>query len=405
MVWIHGGGFRDGTGSMLLHDGEELAKKGVVLVTINYRLGPLGFLAHPELTRESDRGASGNYGLMDALTALQWVQRNIAQFGGDAGKVTIFGQSAGSMAVNCLQAPPLAKGLFRAVIGQSGASFNGMLNNGSLAEAEARGVKFAESMGAKSLAELRAKPANGLVTAAGFTPGPNSDGYVLPDAPLVLFQKGLQNHVPALAGSNSDEGRLFARGHVTAQQFIEQAHRKFGAAAGEYLKLYPAGSEAQAAESRQRSSTEESMGVNARLWAEARAKAGLKAYVYYFSRMTPGGGPPSMAAALPLGAPHGEDLAYVFNNINKTEALVASDTFHNAKPEAYDTKLADMVSSYWVNFAGNLDPNGPGLPRWDAFQAAKSDQVMELGDKAGMRSHPDNLGIEFLKIHPARTAQ
>jgi len=405
MVWIHGGGFRDGTGAMLLHDGEELAKKGVVLVTINYRLGSLGFLAYPELTRESDRGASGNYGLMDAIAALQWVQRNIAQFGGDPAKVTIFGQSAGSMAVNCLQASPLSKGLFRAVIGQSGASFNGMLNNGNLAEAEARGVKFAQSMGANSLADLRAKPAAALITAAGFASGPNTDGYVLPEAPLTLFQKGLENHVPALIGSNSDEGRLFARGHVTAQQFIEQAHQKFGAAADEYLKLYPAGSEAQAAESRQRSSTEESMGVNARLWAEAQTKAGLKAYVYFFSRMTPGGGPPSMAAALPLGAPHGEDLAYVFNNINKTEALVASDTFHNAKPDAYDTKLADMVSSYWVNFAKNLDPNGPGLPRWDLFQASKSDQVMELGDKVSMRSHPDNAGIEFLRNHPARAAQ
>ena len=405
MVWIHGGGFRDGTGAMLLHDGEELAKKGVVLVTINYRLGALGFLAHPELTRESDRGASGNYGLMDAIAALQWVQRNIAQFGGDAAKVTIFGQSAGSMAVNCLEASPLTKGLFRAVIGQSGASFNGMLNNGNLAEAEARGVKFAASMGAQSLAELRAKPANALVTAAGFTPGPNSDGYVLPEAPLVLFQKGLQNHVPALVGSNTDEGRLFARGGTTARQFIEQARQRYGDAAEQYLKIYPAGSDVQAVESRQRSATEENMGLNMRLWAEAQVKAGQKAYLYLFSRMTPGGPPPSMAAALPLGAPHGEDLAYVFNNINKTEALAASDTFHNAKPEAYDTKLADMVSSYWVNFAKNLDPNGPGLPHWEAFQAANSDQVMELGDKVGMRSHPDNAGIEFLRNHPARLAR
>jgi para-nitrobenzyl esterase len=404
MVWVHGGGFRDGTGAFPLHDGEELAKKGVVLVTLNYRLGVLGFLAHPELTKESDRKASGNYGLLDAIAALQWVQRNIAQFGGDPAKVTLFGQSAGSMAVNCIQASPLAKGLFRAVIGQSGASFGGMLNNGALQQAEERGVKFAEAAGAKTLADLRARPAPALIMTS-FTAGPNTDGYVLPDSPQALFEKGRQNRVPSIAGSNSDEGRLFARGQMTAQQFIEQARQRFGAAADEYLKLYPAGSDAQARESRQRSSTEESMGVNTRLWASYQAKAGLKAYVYFFSRMTPGGPPPSMAAALPLGAPHGEDLAYAFNNVGKVDALRASDTFHDAQPEAYDLKLADMMSSYWVNFAKTLDPNGPGLPRWEAFNPSKSDQVMELGDKVGMRAHPDNAGIVFLEKHPAATAR
>ncbi len=405
MVWVHGGGFRTGTGALLLHDGVELAKKGVVLVTINYRLGVIGFLAHPELTRESDRNASGNYGLMDAIAALQWVQRNIAQFGGDPAKVTLFGQSAGSMAVNCVQASPLAKGLFRAVIGESGASFHGMLNNGALTEAEGRGAKFAESVGARSLADLRALPATTLVAAA-FTAGPNTDGYVLPEDPFTIFQKGRQNRVAALVGSNSDEGSLFARGRLTAQQFIEQARQKYGDAAAEYLKLYPAGSDAQAAESRQRSTTEESMGLNVRLWAGAQVKSGSKAFVYYFSRVTPGGPPVNVApGSLRLGSPHGEELVYVFNNIGNTEALRNSDTFRDARPEAYDAKLADIVSSYWVNFAKHLDPNGSGLPRWVAFELAKSDQVLELGDTVGMRAHPDNAGIEFLERHPARAAQ
>jgi len=400
MLWIHGGGFRDGTGAMLLHDGEQLARKGVVLVTINYRLGVLGFLAHPELTTESDRHASGNYGLMDAIASLEWVERNIARFGGDPAKVTIFGQSAGSMAVNCLQASPLAKGLFRAVIGESGASFNGMLNNGALAEAEAMGVKFAASVGATSLADLRARPAAELTT-AGFSAGPNTDGYVLPEAPLALFQEGKANLVPALIGSNSDEGRLFARGRMSAHEFVEQAHRRFGAAAGEYLKLYPADSDAQAMESRQRSGTEENMGLNVRLWAEAQAKAGVRAYVYYFTRVTPGGAPVNTAPDVPrLGAPHGEELAYVSNSIGNAEALRNSDTFRNAQPDAYDLKLADMVSSYWVNFARTLDPNGGSLPRWPAFDPAHSDLVMELGDKVGMRAHPDNAGIVFLEKHP-----
>jgi para-nitrobenzyl esterase len=399
MVWIHGGGFRDGTGAMLLHDGVELAKKGVVLVTINYRLGQLGFLAHPELTKESDRNASGNYGLMDAIAALEWVKRNIAVFGGDPTKVTIFGQSAGSMAVNCVQASPLAKGLFRAAIGQSGASFGRLLNNGSLADAERNGVKFAGAAGAHSLAELRAKPAEELMRVP-FTPGPNIDGWVLPESPMALFDHGRQNRVPVLVGSNSDEGRLFARGRMTAQQFKEDARKRFGDAASEYLAIYPADSDEQARESRQRASTQESMGLNARLWAKAQAKIGLKAYVYYFTRVTPGGPPFNTAPDLPrLGAPHGEDLAYASNNIGNIEALRNSDTFRNAEPVEYDRKLADIMSSYWVNFAKNLDPNAPGLPKWAAFDPAAADQVMELGDRVGMRSHPDNAGVVFLEKH------
>jgi para-nitrobenzyl esterase len=157
MFWIHGGGFRDGYGSMALHDGEEVAKKGVTVVTINYRLGVIGFFAHPELTRESGHKASGNYGLMDDIAALQWVQRNIAAFGGDPAKVTIFGQSAGSASVSCLHASPLAKGLFRAVINESGSSFGRTV---PLAQSEQAGLKFAESQGAKSIAELRSKPAS-----------------------------------------------------------------------------------------------------------------------------------------------------------------------------------------------------------------------------------------------------
>ena len=402
MVWIHGGGFRDGTGAMLLHDGTELARKGVVVVTINYRLGVLGFFAHPELTKESDRRASGNYGLLDAIAALEWVQHNIAHFGGDPAKVTIFGQSAGSMAVSCIQASPLARGLFRAVIGESGASFGGLLANSTLAQAEDAGAKFARKMGAGSLAELRAQPAARLIT-AGFGASPVNDGYVLPASPLAIFRQGTENRVPALVGSNSDEGRLFTRGRMTARQFTEDARKRFGTSAAEFLKIYPADSDKQAAESRQRATTAESMGLNMRLWAEAEAKAGLPAYIYYFTRVTAGGPPNGTAPdALLLGAPHGEDLAYVSNNIGHIDALRNSDTFRNAQPAPYDIKLADIVSSYWVNFAKKLDPNGPGLPRWDRFDAAKSGMVMELGDKVGMLAHPDNAGIEFLEKHLQR---
>ncbi len=405
MMWIHGGGFRDGTGSMPLYDGVQLARKGVVVVTINYRLGVLGFLAHPELTRESGRNASGNYALMDGIAALQWVHRNIARFGGDPAKVTLFGQSAGSMAVNCIQASPLAKGLFRAVIGQSGASFYGMLNNGSLADAARKGVQFAEAAHAKSLAELRAKPAVELMKTA-FSAGPNTDGYVLPEDPLTAFEKGHHNRVPVLTGSNSDEGKLFARGGpVSAREYIETARKRFGTDAGEYLKLYPADSDAQAAESRQRSATVERMGLNARIWADLAARSGSKSYIYYFTRITPVDPKATPVAGPVLGAPHGEDLGYVFNNLDDPQKYKPSNTFRDSQPAAYDLELADKVSSYWVQFAKTLDPNGGGLPNWAAFDAKRSAMVMELGNKVGMREHPDNAGTLFFAKHHPELAQ
>lgn len=403
MVWVHGGGFRDGTGSMPLYDGEQFARKGVVLVTLNYRLGVIGFLSHPELSRESGHG-SGNYGLLDSIAALQWVRRNIAAFGGDPAKVTLFGQSAGSMAVNCIQASPLARGLFRAVIGQSGASFYGMLNNGALAEAERKGEKFASAAGAKSLSELRSKPAAELLRTA-FSAGPNTDGYVLPEDPLAIFEKGTQNRVPVLAGSNSDEGKLFARGTTTLQAYLADARKRFGPAADEYLKLYPATTDAQANESRQRAATVERMGYNARVWAELTAKSGHKSYVYYLTRITPNDPKAPPVTGLVLGSPHGEDLGYVFNNLNDPAKYKASNTFRDSLPGEYDLKLAEMVQSYWVNFAKTLDPNGPGLPRWDAFHPKQPGMVMELGDKTGMRAHPDDAGTVFFGKHHPELAQ
>jgi para-nitrobenzyl esterase len=307
-----------------------------------------------------------------------------------------------AMAVNCLQASPLGKGLFRAAIGESGASFRRMLNNGSLAEAEERGTKFAASVGAKSIAELRARPAVELVKAA-FSPGPNTDGWVLPEDPLTIFESGKQNRVPVLVGSNSDEGRLFERGTVTAQQYVEAARARFGAAADEYLKLYPAGSDAQSTESRQRAATVERMGLNARLWASAVTKSGSKAYIYYFTRITPSA-PDAPSNGIELGAPHGEDLGYVFNNLGKPANYKPSNTFRDAQPVEYDLKLAGIVSSYWVNFAKTLDPNGSALPHWTAFEATRPGMVMELGDQVGMRVHPDDAGTVFLAKHPPVTA-
>jgi para-nitrobenzyl esterase len=238
MFWIHGGGLRSGAASMIHYDGEALAKRGVVLVSINYRLGWLGYFAHPELTRESERNVSGNYGLLDQIAALQWVHKNIAAFGGDPNKVTIFGQSGGSRSANALVVSPLAKGLFRGVIAESHTLFPKAL---SLLDAEKLGARFAESQGATSLAQLRAKPAKDLVKGTAATAySPNVDGWVLPADPYTVFAEGKQNDVSLLAGSNADDAQEPPLS-FEAQTFLAQAHRNFGDRASLYLELYPAG--------------------------------------------------------------------------------------------------------------------------------------------------------------------
>ena len=363
MVWIHGGGFTRGSGSVSTYDGNALAQKGVVLVTVNYRVGLFGFFAHPELTRESDRSASGNYGLLDQIAALQWVQKNIAAFGGDPGRVTVFGESAGSWSVNYLMASPLAKGLFQRAIGESGAGFGVMR---TLPEAEAMGTKFAASTGADSIQALRAMSADALLknpAAGGFWP--NVDGWMLPEDVSTIFAKGKQNDVPLLAGSNADEGKSLTvwPADGTAASFIDAARRRFGSKADEYLKLYPAGSNEEAKASFYASYRDERFGWQMRTWVRAAAKTGKsKGYLYYFSRVPPG---PESAR---YGAFHAGEIAYVFRNL------------HPPRPwQDIDRKLSDAMSAYWVNFAATGDPNGKGLTTWPVYQES-SDVALEFGD-------------------------
>ena len=253
MVWIHGGGFTRGTGTSTSYDGENFARKGVVLVTINYRLGIFGFLAHPALTAESSHHASGNYALLDQIAALEWVKKNIAAFGGDPRNVTIFGESAGSWAVNCLMASPLAKGLFQRAIGESGGQFSPMK---SLADAEKAGRQFAASLGvsadADALKALRAKPAEELLKASDTpTASPDVDGWVLPEEINTIFAAGKQNDVPLIVGSNADEGTTLAPqlAQTTATVFGSRIQQLYGNSAGDFLKVYPGGSDSEAATS------------------------------------------------------------------------------------------------------------------------------------------------------------
>ncbi|HYE74629.1 MAG TPA: carboxylesterase family protein, partial [Blastocatellia bacterium] len=376
MVWIYGGAFNEGSSEIALYDGEEWAKKGAVAVTINYRIGLMGFFTHPDLTKESGHNSSGNYGLLDMVAALQWVQKNIAAFGGDPTNVTIVGQSAGAMGVHALTASPLAKDLFHRAIAQSGSSFNRTLR--SLADAEKDGVKFAESMKAKSVKELRAMSYKEL-TASGIRFGPVVDGWFLPEDVPVIFAKGRQNDVPTLTGLMADEGSSSATyGKVKAEDFKKQVQQRFADSADAFLKLYPSNNDAESGMSQKASARDQGI-VSMYLWAAERAKtAKTKAYTYFFTRAIPWPEHPEFAAF------HSGELPYTFGNLKMLD-----------RPwEPVDRKLADIVTSYWVNFARTGNPNGKGLPVWPAFDA-RSQTTMELGEKIGPRPLTDKAKVDF----------
>jgi para-nitrobenzyl esterase len=385
MVWIHPGGYQTGSGSTPAYDGEALARKGVVLVTINYRLGVLGFFSHPELTRESDRRASGNYALMDQVAALEWVQKNIAGFGGDPKRVTVFGDSAGSSSIANLMGSPQAKGLFQRAVGESGAWMGLAVNpTRSLAEAEESGAKTADALGAHSLAELRAKPADEVIK-GGRAGGPVIDGWFLPDDVGTIFARGKQNDVALLVGSNQDEGTFFLQ-PTTAEKFSERARTRFGDQADAFLKLYPAGSDDEANRSQLAAFRDELAWVM-RNWARAQSATGkAHAYLYYFTHQPPPPQGASPRGAFGSGATHGAEAAYVFQN------LLAPRPWTDL-----DHQVSDTISSYWVNFAANGDPNGSGLPKWPAFDDKKRDHAMVLGDTADLGPAPDPAQLAFFE--------
>jgi para-nitrobenzyl esterase len=364
MVWIHGGAFTRGSGSTPVYDGENLAKKGVVLVTVNYRLGIFGFFAHPELTAESEHHSSGDYGILDEIAALQWVQKNIAKFGGDPKRVTIFGESAGSWAVNVLVASPLTKGLFQRAIGESGGNFNKMA---LLADAEKSGAR------AGSLKELRAKSSDEIMKTTGAS-SVNVDGWVLPTDVMTIFEKGQQNDVPVLLGSNADEGTAFVPAKVTVTGLQATAKQRFGAKADEFSKIYPATSDEEAWAASAHLMRDTTFGLQMRTWARMQTKTGKSpAYLYYFNHVPPGAGH--------YGAYHASEIAYVFGTGRNWEDA--------------DRKLSDAMSSYWVNFATTGNPNGKGLPVWTKYDENK-DVALGLGDEIQPIPVPNKAGLDFL---------
>jgi para-nitrobenzyl esterase len=365
MVWIYGGGFAAGATSYPVYDGTQLARKGVVLVSIAYRVGPFGFLADPALTMESGH-SSGNYGLLDQIAGLKWVQRNIAAFGGDPHRVTIFGESAGGVSVSMLAASPLANGLFQGVISESGGSFGAAKSDSQgglfvppLAIAERNGATFLAALGASTPAAARQLPVDTILKGPGASMiggifWPNFDGYVLTGDQYVLYSAGLQNDTPILVGTNSDEGAIFPYARDAAS-YIKSVRAQYGAYADKILAAYPADSDAQAARSSRDLFRDTTFAWNTWAWARLQSKTGKgRVYLYYFSHRPPY---PDRLPFKDWGAIHASELAYVFGN------LIQPDMSFTAG----DHSLSDAIGSYWTNFAKTGNPNGGGLPAWPAF--------------------------------------
>jgi para-nitrobenzyl esterase len=366
LVWIYGGGFGAGATSEKNYSGENLAKKGVVLVSIAYRVGQLGFLAHPELSRESPNHVSGNYGLMDMISGLQWVKKNIAAFGGDPTKVTIFGESAGGIAVSMLCASPLAKGLFQGAISQSGGSFGPPRpttfpgeNLKRLANAELDGQAYLKSAGVSTISELRKIDADKLPAGRGLGMSwPIIDGWVIPDDQYKLYEAGRFNDTPILVGYNSDEGASFSP-PKTPEDYITGVKTRYGKFADDLIKTYPVGSGTVPKTARDLA-RDAAFGWHTWIWARLQAKVGKsKAFYYYFDQHPdyPEGSPRAG-----YGSPHGQDVAYVFKHLDAS----------NPQTTKTDLEISDAMATYWTNFAKHGDPSGEGVPVWPAFSDAST---------------------------------
>jgi len=401
MVWYHGGSFQSGTGDFPAYDGSALANQGVIVVTVNSRLGAFGYMAHPAFSAESPDGISGNYGVLDKIAALEWVQRNAAAFGGDPGNVTVFGISSGAMGVGCLLVSPLAEGLFHRAIMQGGSTWPlpplradvpgedvpGEVFPGELPSAEEIGLVTAESLaisgtGPAAAAALRALPPADILEAENgsdifaFRLGdnPTVDGVVIPEQPILMLQAGDFNRIPLLIGSNRDE----ASGYLViydeflrwrAPQYTAFIHEFFGQDAEAILALYPPRGQFFVWAELNRLVTDIAFFAPARMFAHATAEAGLPAYRYYFTQR------PGNIAGDVFGAHHAAEVPFVFNT------LIARSHF---TPE--DRALARTMQRYWTRFAATGDPNGPGDPEWP-LDSPDADTLLELGPQIGARSH------------------
>ena len=402
MVWIHGGGYTMGSGATPAYDGAALARQGVVLVTINYRLGPFGWLAHPQLSKESPHNSSGNYGLLDQIAALEWVKRNIAAFGGDVSRVTIFGESAGAGSVCYLMASPLARGLFHRAIAESGSAFgaNRYLREAWYGQesAEKLGERVAREMAgdqaADPIAALRAKSAEEIlngsnVAATSFFGGdgnrfaPIVDGWVIPDDPGAIFEAGKQANVPLIVGTNADEGSIFVLTSPinSLEAYRMLARRLYGARADEVLALYPASDTSEIRSALSRNITDSFFVTGARYFAETTSKVNNKTFVYHFTHVS------SDPRRRMLGAFHASEIPYVF---------MTQDTVTTATYDDKDHELGRVMSAYWVQFAATGDPNGAGRPAWPKYDAA-ADKHIEFGDSIAVKANLRKNAVDLFE--------
>jgi para-nitrobenzyl esterase len=393
LVWIYGGAFEGGRTSTPHQSGEKLAERGVVVVSIGYRLGPLGWLAHPGLSAESEHRVSGNYGLLDMIAGLEWVQKNIGVFGGDSGRVTIFGQSAGGIAVSMLSASPLAKGLFHGAISQSGGSFGPSHPNGAAGEnmrllevAERFGVSFAAATGVSSLAEMRRLPADQLLR-NGRGPGagvgwPIIDGYVIPDDQYRLYEAGRYNQTPILVGYNSDEGLTFTRVE-TPEAYIKSTRERYGPFADRLLEIYPPEQNKLGRKARDLA-RDSAFGWHTWAWARLQSRSSeRKVFFYYFDQHPDY---PAGSEQADHGAPHGADVPFVFDQLELANRRATAPT---------DQAIADAMADYWTNFAKYGDPNGDGLPAWPEF-SDKNPELMYFHGRPFVGPVPSPEGLAAL---------
>ena len=389
MVWIYGGGFQSGGTSENRQDGEFLAHRGVIVVSMNYRLGIFGFMALPELSGESANHTSGNYGLMDQAAAIAWVRRNIAVFGGDPANITVFGQSAGSMSVSALMASPILNGAFEKAIGESGAEFPGPGRNLPPRE-QAEQVYSAwadRSFGSSKLFYLRQLPADELLKAAMARTapyfGPIVDGYFLPDTLPHIYADGKQAHIPLLAGWVANECNPDFPA-PPPDTFIAQARARFGADAPKFFAFYQTNTTEEALQSANDFAGDQFIAFSTWSWLEAQTKAGNPpVYRYFFDLPSPG----DRNHPASLGAFHSDDIEYVFGTLDSRPGITV-------RPE--DRALSDLIQRYWTNFAKTGNPSGDGtsVPRWPAYNAGDNYQVMHLD--ATPVAQPDLLRPRYL---------